>query len=367
MEAGIVGATAPQSPAAATWDAERSASSWLTVAYAMLAVRFVQGFIYWGGGSRRFIYAPSKLDPHASSWMANKFQGAMPGAILGTGHIVDFLLRHFDLLYASIIIFSAVELVFGLFLILGLFTRLSALATVGLAFVLMLLYGWQGATCIDEWTMAACNFGMGISLVLAGSSAMSLDSVIARRKPALAAKPWFRWVASGPLPANVFRPLALTLSAVTVAFVMLTYNYYRGSILTPFHPSPTSPSHHHFSVSDATVGPNGTVVFTAYLDGGTPDVPAHVVRIRLLDPSGKPEAEWGPNVLAKLPQSAIVNDYAYNKFKPALMSISAGMGARARITLPAGANQTVVPGSVIELQTINNRIFKAPVRTGSAG
>jgi hypothetical protein len=44
--------------------------------------------IYWGGGSRRFIYAPSKLDPNVASWMANKFQLAMPGALLGTDHIV---------------------------------------------------------------------------------------------------------------------------------------------------------------------------------------------------------------------------------------------------------------------------------------
>jgi hypothetical protein len=29
----------------------------------MLSVRIIQGFIYWGGGSRRFIYAPSKLQP----------------------------------------------------------------------------------------------------------------------------------------------------------------------------------------------------------------------------------------------------------------------------------------------------------------
>ncbi|MGY4434904.1 hypothetical protein ACVWWO_007381 [Bradyrhizobium sp. F1.13.1] len=32
----------------------------------LLSIRFIQGFIYWGGGSRRFIYRPrsecSKLD-----------------------------------------------------------------------------------------------------------------------------------------------------------------------------------------------------------------------------------------------------------------------------------------------------------------
>lgn len=298
--------------------------------------------------------------------MANKFQGAMPGAILGTGHIVDFLLRHFYLLYASIIIFSLVELVFGLFLIVGFLTRLSALATIGLSTVLMLLYGWQGATCIDEWTMAACNFGMGMALLVAGSSAWSIDAIVARRKPALAARPWFTWAASGPLPENILRPLAVTLAAITVAFVMLTYNYYRGAILTPFHADPTSPAIHHLSLSDATAASDGSVAFTVYLDGGTPDVPAHVVRARLLGPASNVEAVWGPDELSKLPQSAIVNDYAYNKFKPALMGLAAGMGARARITLPKVDGEALAAGSTIELQTIDNHLFKAPVTMAPA-
>jgi hypothetical protein len=48
--------------------------NWRIAAIALLSTRFVQGFIYWGGGSRRFIYAPLKLDPSAPTWMANKFQ-----------------------------------------------------------------------------------------------------------------------------------------------------------------------------------------------------------------------------------------------------------------------------------------------------
>src|ERR1700730_9006393 len=121
----------------------------------LLPIRFIQGFVYWGGGSRRFIYAPAKLDPHATSWMANKFQSAMPGALLGTDHIIAFLLHHFYLLYASLILFSAAELITGLFLKAGFLTRAAALASIGFSVVLMLMFGWQGATCIDEWTMAA--------------------------------------------------------------------------------------------------------------------------------------------------------------------------------------------------------------------
>ncbi|TKI07808.1 TQO small subunit DoxD [Martelella alba] len=339
------------------------ADSWSLAAFILLGLRFAQGFIYWGGGSRRFIYAPAKLDPHAANWMANKFQGAMPGAILGTGYIVDFLLRHFTLLYISIIVFSLIELVAGVFLMFGFFTRLAALGTLGLSAVLMMLYGWQGATCIDEWTMAACNFAMGTALLLGGSSAFSLDARWMRRNPAITHKPWFRWLASGPFPEAAFRKFSLCLAAVTVVFIVATYNYYRGSVLTPYHAGPTSPSIHHLSISDAGIGDNGNLSFTVYLDGGTPDVPAHIVRIRLLGANGSVLETWSAADLAKLPASAIVNDYAYNKFKPALLSLAAGMGARAHITLPPTAGATVRPpsGAVIELQTIDNRIFTAPL------
>src|ERR1700680_2535779 len=169
--------------------AQRSNADALRIApLALLSIRFIQGFIYWGGGSRRFIYAPAKLDPNAASWMANKFQSAMPGALLGTDHIIAFLLQHFYLLYASLILFSAAELITGLFLMTGFLTRAAALASIGLSVVLMLMFGWQGATCIDEWTMAACNLAIGATLMLGGAGAFSLDNALLARKPTLAGR-----------------------------------------------------------------------------------------------------------------------------------------------------------------------------------
>src|SRR5258708_6623660 len=152
-------------------------------ALALLSIRFIRGFIYWGGGSRRFIYAPDKLDPHAASWMGNKFQSAMPGALLGTDHIIAFLLHHFALLYVSLIIFSASELIAGVFLMAGFLTRMAAFASIGFSIVLMLMFGWQGATCIDEWTMAASNLAMGATLMLAGGGAFSVDRPLLNRPP----------------------------------------------------------------------------------------------------------------------------------------------------------------------------------------
>src|SRR5260370_3952632 len=189
-------------------DAHRN---WRMAGIALLVTRFIQGFIYWGGGSRRFIYGPSKLDPSAPTWMANKFQTAMPGALFGTDHLISFLLTHFYLLYAGVILFSAAELIVGAMLMTWLMTRLAALFSMGFSVLLMAMFGWQGATCIDEWTMAACNLAMGASLLLGGSRAYSLDNVLVRRNPALAPNPSFRWMA-GTLPPppkhNGFRNLA---------------------------------------------------------------------------------------------------------------------------------------------------------------
>src|ERR1700681_2621568 len=268
MHATTLDRIAEQAPAMT--EAQRN---WRIAAIALLSIRVIQGFIYWGGGSRRFIYAPSKLDPSAPSWMANKFQTAMPGALLGTDHLISFLLTHFYLLYAGVILFSAAELFVGAMLMAGLLTRLAALFSMGLSILLMLMFGWQGATCIDEWTMAACNLAIGATLMLGGSGAFSLDDALLARKPTLARREWFRWMSGAlPLPmrSGAFQKLALAVFAATVVFNVSTYNYYCGSVFTPFHGGPVSPSKHHLDLANAVLLPDGAVRFHAYLDGGTP-------------------------------------------------------------------------------------------------
>ncbi len=336
--------------------------NWRIAAIALLSIRVIQGFIYWGGGSRRFIYAPSKLDPSAHSWMANKFQTAMPGALLGTDHLISFLLTHFYLLYAGVILFSAAELIVGAMLMTGLLTRLAALFSMGFSVLLMLMFGWQGATCIDEWTMAACNLAMGASLLLAGSGAYSLDNVLLHRKPALAGKQWFRW-ASGSLPLpqtdGGFRTLALAVLAFVVIFDVGTYNYYRGSVLTPFHSGPVSPTKHHLTLSQAELLPDGRVRFHVYLDAGTPEAPAHVVAADLLNGEKQPVADWNAAQLSKLPKTDFANDYDYNKFEPGPYGILAKMGAAATVTLPMPASGTIAGARYVQLTDVDGQTFSA--------
>src|ERR1700748_850567 len=103
--------------------------------------------------------------------------------------------------------------------------------------LLMAMFGWQGATCIDEWTMAACNLAMGATLLLGGAGAYSIDRRLAERRPALAGEAWFRWGGGGPplgLPTRDFRRLGLVIFALVAIFDVSTYSYYRGSVVGPF-------------------------------------------------------------------------------------------------------------------------------------
>jgi uncharacterized membrane protein YphA (DoxX/SURF4 family) len=336
--------------------------NWRIAAIASLSVRIIQGFIYWGGGSRRFIYAPSKLDPSVPSWMANKFQTAMPGALFGTDHLISFLLTHFYLLYAGVILFSAAELIVGAMLMAGLLTRLAALISMGFSVLLMAMFGWQGATCIDEWTMAACNLAIGASLLLGGSGAYSLDNVLLHRKPARAERQWFRWMSGSlPLPQTDggFRKLAFALLAFVVVFNVGTYSYYRGSVLTPFHSGPVSPTKHHLTLDHAVLLPDGSVRFHVYLDAGTPEAPVHVVAADLLDNDKHSVAHWNAVLLTKLPKTAFANDYAYNKFGSGPFGILAKMGAAATLTLPAPAPGSSAGARYVQLTDVDGSTFSA--------
>ena len=347
---------------------EAKADTWRVAALALLSVRFIQGFIYWGGGSRRFIYAPSKLNPHMASWMANKFQSAMPGALLGTDHIIAFLLHHFYLLYAALIVFSAGELIAGVFLMVGFLTRAAALASMCFSVALMLMFGWQGATCIDEWTMAAANLAMGATLMLAGGGAFSVDNVLLHRSARLRHRAWFRWAGGAlplPLRDRVFQKLALSVFTATVVFNVATYNYYRGSVVTAFHGGPVSPGKHHLALSNAVMQLDGSVRFHAYLDGGTPAEPSNILEAALLSADGNVLEHWDGAALSRLPATAIVNDFAYNRFAPGPFGLSAKMGAEATMTLPATtANATGLSATAetLRVRTVNGSSFRVHVR-----
>jgi thiosulfate dehydrogenase (quinone) len=231
----------------------------------------------------------------------------------------------------------------------------------GFSVLLMAMFGWQGATCIDEWTMAACNLAMGATLLLGGSGAYSVDNLLIRRNPALAQKAWFRWMGGSlPLPLTdiAFRNLALAALGFVLLFDIGTYSYYRGSVVTPFHGGPVSPIKHHLTLSNASLQ-DGSVRFHVYLDAGTPEAPVHVVAADLLDANNQPVAHFDAAALSALPGSAFVNDYAYNKFASGPFGIRAPMGAAAIVTLPPPPSGAPFQARRIRLTDVDGRTFAA--------
>lgn len=164
--------------------------AWRLLGLVVLGIRLVQGWIFRSGGSWRFLYAPAKLDPSSYKWMANKLQGPSRRA---------FRTRSRHRLAAAPCSFApghpdpgALELISGLGLLTGTLTRLSALISIGLSAALMPIFGWQGHTCIDEWTTSASNFAMGAVIFTASGGAWSVDHWLMRRYPFLANRPCFR-------------------------------------------------------------------------------------------------------------------------------------------------------------------------------
>lgn len=336
------------------------------MALGLLSVRVIQGFVYWGGGSRRFIYGIHKLDPNAPHWMANKFQSAMPGAIMGFEYVVSFIVQHFWILYPAVILFSAAELFVGLFLMIGLYTRISAFISMCFSVLLMFLFGWQGATCIDEWTMAACNLAMGSALFLCGSHTYAVDNVLLRKKPSRGNTAWFRWVCGSlpmPLSSQAYKKLALWILAFVIVFDISTYSHYRGSVITPFHSGPVSPTIHHLTLKNGVLHSDGSVSFHAYFDAGTAEALIHVMDAWIVSADGDEIAHWDTEQLTAMKKSAFENDYNYNIFKPAkFYGFEAEMGAKATITLPAvPVAEGKAPYSVV-LRDITGRTFKTELK-----
>lgn len=299
--------------------------------YAVLPIRFVQGWIFWGGGSRRFIYDPTKLDPRAHTWMANKFQSAMPGALLDTNVIINYLLQHFYLLYFSVIAFSLMELLCGVALISGFMTRIAAFISVLISVILMLTFGWQGATCMDEWTMAVSTLAMGATLTISGSPVFSLDNLLVKRWQ------WF----SGELTLKHMRWLTISLISFTVIFTLVTYNYFRGSIYSRYHSGPVSAGFHHITLSDGDIHADGVVEVMLYIDGGTSAVPMNIIKIELLN-GGELVKEWDMQALSQLPANQIQNVYAYNQIVVGKNGLVAPLSAKARLILITSAPLEIV-------------------------
>ena len=144
-------------------------------------LRITLGWMYFSAFVRRVINVPAKLNPSSSAYVGGKLITFLPHA---WGPIKPFListLQNPTMLYDFLVMFTALEAIFGLFLMLGFLTRLSGLVIAGLAWGIGLAGGWLGSTCVDEWQIAAVEGAAAFMFVFTGSRWLSIDQFLAKK------------------------------------------------------------------------------------------------------------------------------------------------------------------------------------------
>lgn len=93
----------------------------------LLPHRLIVGWTYFSAFWRRLVLE-NKLLPGEPGYIREKFNHFLPNA-LAIDPIIEFFVRHPDLLWWKLVAFTIIEGVVGLALMAGLLTRLMGLAT----------------------------------------------------------------------------------------------------------------------------------------------------------------------------------------------------------------------------------------------
>src|SRR5690606_12443649 len=195
-----------------------------------LALRLVVGWTYFSAFWRR-VPLENKLDPEGVGYIGEKFNHFLPNA-LGIKPIIQHLVENPDLLWTSMVLFTIVEGIVGLFIIFGLFTRIMSIGVFGLALGILLGSGWIGTTCLDEWQIGVLGIATGFVLFLTGSGQFSIDNYLINHRPTLGKKKWFAWIGSGTLPIRdkMFPRVVLIGSLFILGMTLMTNQVFHGGV-----------------------------------------------------------------------------------------------------------------------------------------
>src|SRR5690606_21734904 len=198
-----------------------------------MALRWVVGWTYFSAFWRRLVL-DNKLIPEEAGYIGEKFNHFLPNA-LGIKPIIEYLVENPDALQIAMVAFTIVEAVVGLFLILGLFSRLMSIGVFFLAFGILLGSGWLGTTCLDEWQIGVLGLASGFTLFLTGSGPYSIDQWPKIKNLGISERNWFQFISSGELRTGNLGPKVLIGSIVIIGLTLFTNQYFHGGVWGNLH------------------------------------------------------------------------------------------------------------------------------------
>ncbi|WP_236901588.1 TQO small subunit DoxD [Empedobacter brevis] len=205
----------------------------LSMGNAVLALRLVIGWTYFSAFWRRLILE-NKLDPEAAGYIGEKFNHFLPNALF-IKPLIQYLVENPEALFWNMWIFTLVEGIVGLLLILGYKTRLMSIAVFFLAMGILLGSGWIGTTCLDEWQIGVLGLAGGFTLFQAGSGKISLDYFFHRNQYIQHENEW------NIISYKKFSPYFLGFSFFILFVTLFTNQVFHGGVYGTLHNKSVKP------------------------------------------------------------------------------------------------------------------------------
>lgn len=302
--------------------------SWSLSGLFTLSIRWVIGWTYFSAFWRRLILE-NKLIPEEAGYIGEKFNHFLPNA-LGIKPIIEYLVSNPDALQISMVAFTIVEAIVGLFIILGLFTRLMSVGVFFLASGILLGSGWLGTTCLDEWQIGVLGLAGGFTMFLTGSGSFSLDYYMIKKNIGITTRKWFSWLGSGMLPIapSKLKYIVLTFSIFLFGVTLATNQIFHGGVWGTLHNMSVRPI---VEISNPVLTKND-ITFQLYRVEGADVYGSFLIEIQLLDKQGKVLKSIGMSELSDYPLDKISNHYVA-KIKPGIHSLIIPLGAKADFTV----------------------------------
>lgn len=291
-----------------------------------LPLRWVIGWTYFSAFWRRLIL-DNKLIPEEAGYIGEKFNHFLPNA-LGIKPIIEYLVSNPEALQISMVVFTIVEAIVGLFIILGLFTRLMSIGVFFLAMGILLGSGWLGTTCLDEWQIGVLGVASGFVLFLTGSGAYSVDNYLMNKPYQFTNKKWFSFLGSGELPIKKLAPKVLIMSVFIFGLTLFTNQYFHGGVFGTLHNKSVKPK-----VEISNIQQTGSqLTFQLFRVEGADVYGSFLIDIQILDENNKVIKSIGQEELAQFPKERINNHYVA-KIKSGKHSLILPLGAKADISI----------------------------------
>ena len=292
-----------------------------------LALRLVVGWTYFSAFWRRLVL-DNKLIQDEAGYIGEKFNHFLPNA-LGIKPMIEYLVSNPEALWWAMVVFTIVEAVVGLFIMLGLFTRLMSVGVLALATGILLGSGWLGTTCLDEWQIGILGMATGFAIFFTGGGRYSLDHYFCKKELFLQFK-YYPWLTSGALPIGekLMNKILILGTAIIFFMALFTNQYFHNGVWGKLHNKSVKPI---VEISDAMMD-DGKLSFTLFRVEGADVYGSFLIGIQLKDQNGNIIIDRDGESLSQFSKSDIKNYYVA-KVAPGKHSLIIPLGSKANLTL----------------------------------